>query len=99
MVQDLVFGRKGRSKSVQSPAKRKGGEVGSGGGSGGWLKNRNAIAVIARSKGAGGGWNSASTHVPHYGSGSSIHSVHSRCVGVGASGVGGGDPRYVVTVS
>lgn len=96
-MQDLVFGRKGRSKAVQSPAKGKGGEVSTGSGS--WLKNRNARAIIARSKaagggkGVGGGWSSASTHAPHYASGSSIHSgAHSRCVGVGVGvwGVMGG---------
>lgn len=85
MVQDLVFGRKARSKSVHSPANGRGGEAG---GSGAWLKSRNAKAVLARNKGggkgSGGGWSAESSPALHCVGGPSAHSsVHSRCVGVG----------------
>ncbi|CAM9595237.1 unnamed protein product, partial [Scytosiphon promiscuus] len=84
MVQQLVFGRKGRSrsKSVHSPGRQ--GEA-----TGAWLKNNNRNASTASLKswdggggsgsGSGGGGSSHSTYVQHFPNGSSIHgaSVHS----------------------
>ncbi|CAN0229248.1 unnamed protein product [Pylaiella littoralis] len=87
MVQDLVFGRKARSKSVHSPANGRGGEAG---GSGAWLKSRNAKAVLARNKGggkgSGGGWSAESSPALHYVGGPSAHSsVHSSVTSVSAT--------------